>query len=143
VAYSTSQMCEALITAIESVTVPAATSAHVLDRLQGRVGPPLSASDRVFGIIPLSASRRRYEETDIRQHVTDVEIVIYYADGEGAYERIADDGELITEALESLRNTDADNIIHMDVAEGDPIGPSDTDGYLWATRTITVGWYRA
>jgi len=142
-AKTSSQMCQALVDAIEAIDLSAKYSAHPGDVFRGRIGdPPGTGVDRAFGVIPLSASARLNRESCEGQHTTQVEIVIEYAATEDAIARIADDGELVTEALEGLRGTDSD-VLDLQIPPGDAISPGVADGTLEATRTIVVEWRRA
>ena len=136
-------MCQAIVDAIEAIDLSEKYSAHAGDVFLGRIGdPPGTGVDRAFGVIPLSASARTNRESCAEQHTTEVEIVIEYAATEDAVARIADDGELVTEALEDLRGTDSD-ILDIQITPGDAIAPGVADGTLEATRSIVVDWRRA
>lgn len=142
-AKKTSAVCQAIVDQIEAIDLSAEYSAHAGDVFRGRIGdPPSTGVDRAFGVIPLSASARLNRESCPEQHMTEIEIVIEYVSTEDAIARIADDGELVTEALEDLRGTDSD-ILDIQIATGSAIAPGVADGTLEAARTIVVEWLRA
>jgi len=146
-AYTTSEMLEALITKIQAIDLTSHTTArkaHGGDRFRGQIAfePPGTGVDRAFALIPASSSVRANRISDRGEHRIQVEILIEYARAEGAVARVVDDGELITEALEDFRYDDG-NITELTIELGAPVIEGEEDGTLEASRIIEVVWLRA
>ena len=140
-----SQLCDAIVTAIEGISPTKVASDG--DTFQGRVGyPDADAGDRRFGVYDtyggvraLAAPGGTVVCPDV--HEVEVFVLVNYTWTSDVMARILDDGELITEALEDLRASDAD-IRELLLDPPDVVAESD-DGLVVAARSMVVQYQRA
>jgi len=137
------QMAQAIIDAIEGVTLPttdtAEGKAHAGDVFRGVIGfEPLESEDRAFAVIP-GLAVRNLMITDQSEYRVAVAIQIIYQHTTEVWDRISNDAILIADTLHDLPAVNSE-ICDVRLEPG-TIQPGPVDNTLITEMTIDVVWH--